>query len=161
MTPVRSTAKWVSNHGLECYLLVKKKKISITACCKLIENGDLSTIKDKVKKLPIFSEKYYESKYTKLDCIDEVLDYSNNKYQHLRQIRDIVLMEPIVNTILDNKTYKKNLSFYYAKEFFNILFATNDNLRLLYSPYIEKEKLENFHSIMNKIDNYYINIITK
>ena len=90
-----------------------------------------------------------------------MLQLNLDKYEHLRTIRDVVQMDTIVNKILDDKTYKSALSVYYGRILFSKLFKSNSGLEIEYLPLVEEEKNDFFQVVMRKIDNYYINIITK
>lgn len=161
MTLVRSIVKLITSNGLGCYLMIKKKNVSITNFTKAMENNDIDSIKEWIKKYPVTNISYYEKKYTKVNCIDEVLEYSYDKYHHLREIRDVVRMEPIADKIIDDKTYKRALSVYYSFQIFNLIFKNHANMVPSYLPFIKKEQEELFQLIMREIDSYYINIITK
>lgn len=147
--------------SLKYYVLLQKKKVSLLSFSKMIEEEDVDMITnlDTIS----FQKKYYEGHYTKLDCIDEFLEYSNNseKYYHLREIRNIVHLEDMLGKVLDDKVYQRALDFYYLRRFFQKLFEKNTNLKITYYPLIEEENRKLIEMITKRIDNYYIELITK
>ena len=161
MTSIRSMTKLIIKYGLECYSLVQKRKVSLSKFSDAFQNLDKELIKSWIIDYNQDNYSSYYKYYTKLDCIDEVLSLNLDRYEHLRSIRDVVRMETIVDKILDDKTYKKALSLYYARLLFSKIFKSRPGLEIKYLPLIERENEEFFQLVMRNIDNYYINIITK
>ena len=108
--------------SLKYYVLLQKKKVSLLNLSKMIDEEDIETITN-VESIS-FHKKYYEGHYTKFDCIDEFLEYNNNadKYYHLKEIRNIVHLEDMLDKILNDKVYQKALEFYYLRRVFQKLF---------------------------------------
>lgn len=161
MTSKKSITKFILKNGVECYSLVQKRKVSLNKLYETINILDLEQLQKWVHEYKQDNYSYYYKYYTKLNCVDEVLVLNSNKYQHLYTIRDIVKMDNIIDKILDDKTYQKGFSLYYGRILFSKLFKFKPGLELTYLPLIEIEKENYFKIVMNKIDDYYINIITK
>ena len=161
MATKRSMTKFIIKNGLTYYNMVQKKKITLSEFKKTFLNGDLETLE---KLLDLYSQNSYNTYYkyyTKLDCIDEAIKLSDNKYHHLSTIRDVVKMDTIVDKILDEKTYLKALSVYYGELLLNKIFKDKLEFSLEYEILISEEKDSFYQIVMKKIDNYYISIITK
>ena len=161
MTSKRNMTKLIMKNGLECYDFVKKKKVNWSNFCEKIQELDQKIFQEWIDEYRQDSYKSYYRFYTKLDCIDEVLENNLDKYEHLRSIRDVVKMDTIVDKILDDKIYQKAISIYYGRLLFQKIFESRPILEIEYLPLIEEEKNSFFELVMKKIDNYYINMITR
>lgn len=161
MASKRNMTKFIMKHGLECYDFVKKKEVNWTDFCESFKELDQKTFQEWVNKYKQNSYKSYYRFYTKLNCIDEVLEKNLDKYEHLRSIRGVVQMDTIVNEILDEKTYKNALSIYYGRLLLKKIFKSMPVLEIDYLPLIDEETNVFFQLVMKKIDNYYINMITR
>lgn len=161
MASKRSITKFIIKNGLTYYNMVQKKKITLSEFKKTFLASDLTKLEEWFDSYNQKSYNSYYKYYTKLDCIDEALELSENKYHHLLSIRDVVKMDTIVDRILDDKTYIKALSVYYAEQLFKKLFKSSPKIEEEYGQLISEEKLDFYQTVMKKIDNYYISIITK
>ena len=160
MTSKKNILKLLSKNAVEFYSMISRKKISINTFANLILNQN---IKELEKSISDYNDdiSLYRKKYTKLDCIDSVLELNIEKYQHLKEIRNIVRMDTIVSKIIDDKTYEKALYSYYLNKLFLKIFKVKPELEIDYSILLQEENKNISRLIMEKIDNYYISIITK
>lgn len=160
MTSKKNILKLLSKNAVEFYSMISRKKISINTFANLILNQNIEELE---KSISDYNDdiSLYRKKYTKLDCIDSVLELNIEKYQHLKEIRNIVRMDTIVSKIIDDKTYEKALYSYYLNKLFLKIFKVKPELEIDYSILLQEENKNISRLIMEKIDNYYISIITK
>ncbi len=160
MTSKKNILKLLSKNAVEFYSMISRKKISINTFANLILNQNIEKLE---KSISDYNDdiSLYRKKYTKLDCIDSVLELNIEKYQHLKEIRNIVRMDTIVSKIIDDKTYEKALYSYYLNKLFLKIFKVKPELEIDYSILLQEENKNISRLIMEKIDNYYISIITK
>lgn len=160
MTSKKNILKLLSKNAVEFYSMISRKKISINTFANLILNQNIEKLE---KSISDYNDdiSLYRKKYTKLDCIDSVLELNIEKYQHLKEIRNIVRMDMIVSKIIDDKTYEKALYSYYLNKLFLKIFKVKPELEIDYSILLQEENKNISRLIMEKIDNYYISIITK
>ena len=160
MTSKRNILKLLAKNGLAFYSMISRKNVSLNDFVDSITNQDINKLEEQLNTYQD-DYTYYRKRYTKLDCIDSVLELNIEKYQHLKEIRNIVQMDTIVNGIIDDKTYEKALSTYYLDRLFEKVFKYKPELELDYSMFLQEEDKNISHLIMEKIDNYYISMITK
>jgi len=160
MASKRSMTKFIIKNGLIYYNMVQKKKVTLSEFKNAFLSGDLPKLEIWLDSYTQNSYSSYYKKYTKLDCIDETLKLSD-KYRHLSTIREVVKMDTIVDKIIDEKTYLKALSVYYADVLLKKIFKTKSEISDEYEPLVIEEKNTFYQTVMKKIDNYYISIITK
>ena len=160
MTSKKNILKLLSKNAVEFYSMISRKKISVNTFANLILNQNIEELE---KSISDYNDdiSLYRKKYTKLDCIDSVLELNIEKYQHLKEIRNIVRMDTIVSKIIDDKTYEKALYSYYLNKLFLKIFKVKPELEIDYSILLQEENKNISRLIMEKIDNYYISIITK
>ena len=113
----------IHKNSLNIYVAIKKKRLSLTKLVEAIQDyhvDSMSLISSE------FQLGYYLRQYTKLDCIDEVISYSNDRYYHLKEIRDVVNMDLIVDQIMDSRTYDLVFQFYYTRKLWELIFGYQD-----------------------------------
>ena len=117
----------IYRNSFEFYELLISESHLIDECNSFLSTGKLGSLKDKIKSLTKNSDdkNKYEYCYTRLDILDEILEYSKDKYYHLKEIRDVVVLDHILNEVLDVKLYHQLLKLYYTKE---ILLLCNSDI---------------------------------
>lgn len=165
MSSRKTVLETINNHSLTLYSLLKSKKIKIKDLYEAVLTRDKELVLQKL--LPITSRKIdnLKKKYTKEDCLDEILFLTDNKYHHLKEIRNIVNLENLINSVITDKIYLEKLKIHYTDFILDLLvedFYDYKSLQL-FSQY--KIKLIELDSKVNKkiiqnIDQFYIQKIT-
>ena len=60
----------------------------------------------------------YEPSFTKKDCLEMALNTHQDKYQHLREIKDVALNDTLADDILKDETYQLVLNTYFMNKIF-------------------------------------------
>ena len=142
----------------EIYELLIKKTTFQRDFESFLVNGKFSFLKDEIKTLEKISLDKYACCYTRLDIIDEILEYTKDKYYHLKEIRDVVVLDSILNEVLDEKLYRQLLHLHYVKQ---ILLLIDSNISNIYlSVYYHQSREKLFKKVTKNIDDYYIAMIT-
>ncbi len=110
----------------------------------------------------------YEPSFTKKkDCLEMALNTHQDKYQHLREIKDVALNDTLADDILKDETYQLVLNTYFMNKIFGIAlqrikkdaFLRVKDLIKAYKRELVAIENENDQKICSDINNYYINSI--
>ena len=165
MASRKKTLETVNQYSIELYYLLNKRKIKPHRLYEILKNNEKEEIP--LLLIPV-REKYIEvlkDNYTKKDYLTEILYMTDNKYDHLKSIMNIVNTDEIIDDIIDKVSYEKKLKLYYTDKIIDILvehFYDLENIKLLSQlkkDILALEKKLNM-KIINSIDNHYIKRIT-
>lgn len=168
--------KEINEYGPTIYYMLKNDKISVDDITNVI-------FKDSIEKVnlvfPRFIEKItpedirlsheeFDSEFTRLSCIDRIIQKDNNKHQHLREIRDVVYLDKNLKKMIKEKTYQEAFNLYYTNMILEMIetdikndYLSKKEMLKLYNAAYEILLSESDKKISSNIDSYYITVITK
>lgn len=165
MSSRKTVLETINDHSLILYCLLKSKKIKT----KDLYDAVLTRDKELVLKqlLPVTNKKISELKkqYTKENCLDEILFLTDNRYRHLKEIRDIVNIDDVIRNVVPDKIYLDKVKIHYTDLIIDLLvedFYDYKSLKLfskLKSKIIQLDSNIN-QKIIGNIDRFYIQKIT-
>lgn len=148
--------KYVRKNSLLLYSIASAKANSRQNISLAIRQERLDILETYVEKAP---EKYQRlPKFHKIDCVDAILVYTIDKYQHLREIRNVVHFEQMAEEIIENREYNRATQLYYMEQL--LLILKLDPKEKIWE-YLNSQKEKNYQKIIHQIDNYYIKKITR
>ena len=102
----------------------------------------------------------------KKDCLEMALNTHQDKYQHLREIKDVALNDTLADDILKDETYQLVLNTYFMNKILDRITKDKKDAFLRVKDLIKAYKRElvaieneNDQKICSDINNYYINSI--
>lgn len=168
--------KEINEYGSTIYYMLETERLSLDDITNVI-------FRDSIEKVNLLFPKFIEkitpedikeaqdnlkNEFTRLSCIDRIIQRDQNKHQHLREIRNIVNLDKKINRMIKEKTYQNAFNLYYTKK---ILDKIQENSINSYISKVELLKLyqtaydllidESDKKISSNIDSYYITVITK
>ena len=165
MASRKNVLEIINDNSLVLYCLIKNKKFKINDLYEAVLTRNKELILEKI--IPVSDKKIKTLKkvYTKENCLDEILYLTDNKYKHLKDIRYIVNINTIIETVITEKIYLKKLRIHYTDLIIDLLvekFYDYESLQLFSNL---KKKIIEIDSNINKeiienIDKYYIKKIT-
>lgn len=154
MTETDKFYRYLRKNSRKLFTIAEEAKEEKEILSQMIVEKDRNSIEKLVKKKREFQVEAYNEE----DCLDEVLKYTLDKYDHLRTIRDVVHFEDLAKSLIDEKEYRLAEQLHFLKLFFDRMKLPKEKeLRTL----LEKEEKKCYHKITQSIDNYYIQKITK
>lgn len=127
----------IYQNSLLCYDLIKRKKHKREELENILVTKDYEKIACFLEDNSPFNGSKYQKAYSRLQVVDEVLDYTKDKYYHLREIRNIVRLDDFLFTVLDNKLYLQATKLFYTKQVFHLC---STEIYTSFFPYIQKKK---------------------
>ena len=149
--------KYLNQNSIEIFCLLLRKIITLSDIYDFLSTDSTKEIKELNQSLTFNLKKYYK-KFSKLNCIDLVLE-DNDKYKHLKELRELVNMDDIIDKIIGDNTYEKTIRLLYTKELLKKI-KPRDALVNDYSIILDNKYKKCLNYISKEIDNYYLNIIT-
>lgn len=158
--------EFINRYSLDIFYLINNKKMSINKLYEAI----LSNNKEVILK-EVYSQnkksKYlkFKAKYTKRDCLEEILYLTDNRYRHLKEIKDLVDVSNIIDEAVTNSIYKEKIRIHYTDFIIDLLienFYDRNDLKIFCecrNHLINLDHKQNVKIIEN-IDRYYIKKIT-
>lgn len=166
MSSKKTVLETINNYSLELYYLLKNKKIKTEYLYQAVLTRDKEAILQKLL-LPIADKKIHEllNNYTKENCLDEILLLTDNRYHHLKEIRNIVNLHDFVESILSDRIYREKVNIHYTDLIIDMLVEDFYDYRSLQLFSKMKKKIIEFDHKANKkiignIDKFYIQKIT-
>ena len=155
----------INNNSLALYCLLINNKIKTEILYEAVQTRNKELILEKI--LPISKKKTNElkDKYTKENCLDEILYLTDNKYRHLKEIRYIVNIDETVQEVVTEKIYQEKIKIHYTDLIIDLLVEDFYDYKSLKKFCELREKLIKMdsdvnHKIIDNIDKYYIKKIT-
>lgn len=165
MTSRKNILKIINDNSLELYCLLKDNKIETKLVYDAILSKSNNLLLESIVPVSDMKIKNLELDYPKENCLDEILYLTDKKYKHLRDIRYVVNMNLIVDTIISEKIYLEKLKIHYTDLIIDLLvedFYDYKSLQIfskLKQQVIELDSDINYKIIEN-INKYYIQKIT-
>ena len=165
MSSKKTVLETINEYSIELYYLVKSRKIQKKYLYQAVLSKDKEAILSKM--LPVSKRRMQslQSMYTKKDCLDEILFLTDTRYQHLKEIRNIVNLESFVELVISDKIYLEKLRIHYTDFIVDLLvedFYDYQSLKLFSK--MKKKIIQLDHNtnrkIMANIDKFYIQKIT-
>ena len=165
MSSRKTVLETINDNSLILYCLLKNKRIKTKNLYEAVLTKDKELVLKQL--LPITNKKVENLKeeYTKENCLDEILFLTDNRYRHLKEIRDIVNIDHVVEFVVSDKIYLDKLKIHYTDLIVDLLvedFYDYKSLQL-FSKYKRKIiELDNSinEKIIGNIDKFYIQKIT-
>lgn len=147
--------KYVRKNSLLLYNIAISRTASRKNIKLAIHQERLDILQTYVEKAP---EKYQRPpRFKKIDCIDTILEYTIDKYDHLREIRNVVYFEKMAEEIVANREYNRALQLFYFEK---LLLLLELDVKEKCWEYLINQKEKNYQKIIQQIDDYYIKKIT-
>ena len=106
MTSHKRILEIINRYSLNIFYLITHNKMPISKLYEAILANNKEIVlkeiysKDKKNKFLELKEKY-----TKRDCVEEILYLTDNRYRHLKEIKDLVDVSSILNDVVTDSIY--------------------------------------------------------
>jgi len=166
--------KEINEYGATIFYMLEQDKMKLSDLENILFKPSIDQVmllfpmfikKIKVSYIDQAKEKYKEE-FTKLDCIDRVIKKDNDKHIHLKEIRNIVILDEKQNELIKDSTYNKAFNLYYTYKIIEELEKNNQKAFLSIRETIKLYKVacnilidEIDKEISQNIDSYYISSI--
>ena len=165
MSSRKTVLEVINDHSLELYYLLENKKLKTKDLYEAVLTKDKELVLKKLLPITDKNKKKLENKYSKEKWLDEILFLTDNKFRHLKEIRNIVNINDVVKTVITDKIHLDKLKIYYTDLIIDLLiedFYDYESLKLLSKT---KQKIIDLNKNINKkiienIDKFYIERIT-
>ena len=154
----------IINNSLEIYDGLKTKQLDKTLLFnKIKEKEDLNKLE--LKELTTRKKNKMVSACSKNEYLDELLYISEDKYSHLKEIKELVNLDNLINYILPDNIFIEKVKLYYSYLIIDILTETFYDYKDLKILSKIKENIVNVEKklnqkILKKLDEYYVIKIT-
>ena len=166
MTSHKRILEIINRYSLNIFYLITHNKMPISKLYEAILANNkeiiLKEINSKDKKNKFLDLK---EKYTKRDCVEEILYLTDNRYRHLKEIKDLVDVSSLVNDVVTDSIYEEKVKIHYTDLIIDLLiekYYDYKDLKILSKcreHLITLDHKQNI-KIMSNIDRYYIKKIT-
>lgn len=147
--------KYIRKNSLLLYNIASSRTASRKNISLAIKQERMDIIENYVEK---GTEKYLNPpQYKKIDCVDAILEFAYDRYEHLREIRNVVYFEKMADEIIGNREYNRAVQLYYFEQLLLLVRIPPEEKCW---EYLEDQKKKNYQKITNQIDEYYIKKIT-
>lgn len=166
MTSHKRILEIINRYSLNIFYLITHNKMPIGKLYEAILSNNKEIIlkeiysRDKKNKFLELKEKY-----TKRDCVEEILYLTDNRYHHLKEIKDLVDVSDIIDNVVTNSIYEEKVKIHYTDLIIDLLVENYYDYRDLKvfskcrEHLITLDHKQNI-KIMGNIDRYYIRKIT-
>ena len=166
MTSHKRILEIINRYSLNIFYLITHNKMPIGKLYEAILSNNKEIIlkeiysRDKKNKFLELKEKY-----TKRDCVEEILYLTDNRYRHLKEIKDLVDVSDIIDNVITNSIYEEKVKIHYTDLIIDLLVENYYDYRDLKvfskcrEHLITLDHKQNI-KIMGNIDRYYIRKIT-
>ncbi len=166
MTSHKRILEIINRYSLNIFYLITHNKMPISKLYEAILSNNKEIIlkeiysRDKKNKFLELKEKY-----TKRDCVEEILYLTDNRYRHLKEIKDLVDVSDIIDNVVTNSIYEEKVKIHYTDFIIDLLVENYYDYRDLKvfskcrEHLITLDHKQNI-KIMGNIDRYYIRKIT-
>ena len=167
--------KEFNEYGATIYFLLEHKKMKLDDVTNVLFKDSIEKVK---LVFPKFIEKItvedideslekYRNEFTRLSCIDRIIEKDKERHQHLREIRDIVNLDKKLGKMIKEKTYNMAFNLHYTGLILEKIASCEKKSYLsireilkLYQAAFEILQDESDKKISSNIDSYYISMIT-
>ena len=142
---------------------INNKKLSIDLLFQMIKDNRYG--KSKIEEISHRKRLNLVKKYDKMSILDEILFLTDNRFSHLKDIRDLVKLDDLLEYMLPEKLYFDKVKVYYTNIILDLVlekYYDYESSKLLSDLKLELLEIERNVNlkIVKKIDEYYINRIT-
>lgn len=170
----KSLLRELNEYGAVLYYLLNKKILTIEEIENVLFKDNMEQVNLVFPKLIAkinpeeidLAATLYEPTLTKKDCLEMSLNKHQDKFQHLREIKDIALNDTLASDILKEETYELVFNTYFMKKILDRIakdkkdaFLRVKDLIKTYKKELSVIEQENDKKICSNINNYYINSI--
>lgn len=161
----KTVLETINDNSIELYYLISKKKLNIKLLYNAVVNKDKNAISSLKVQTTTKKINNLFNKYTKEDCFDEILFLTDNRYSHLKDIRDIVFLDDFIEDMITDKIYLEKVKIHYTDLIIDKLIENFYDYKslCLFSKMRQKLILLDHNTnkkILNNIDCFYIKKIT-
>ena len=164
----------LNEYGAVLYYIVNKKIMTIEEIENVLLKDNMEQVNLVFPKLIAkinpeeidLATALYEPSFTKKDCLEMALNTHQDKYQHLREIKDVALNDALSDDILKDETYQIVMNTYFMNQIIDRIikdkkdaFLRVKELMKAYKRELTVIEKENDQKICSDINNYYINSI--
>lgn len=165
MASRKTILEQVNKYSFKLYYLLKKNKIKTKDLYKIIKTKDKELLLSKQKLVTTRELNRVNQSYTKEDCIDEILFLTDNRFGHLKEIRDIVNIDDFISDVVTDAIYLEKINIHYTDLIIDMLvedFYDYNDIQLLSKCKLELIELDSKinHKLIGNIDRFYIKKIT-
>lgn len=166
--------KEINEYGATIYYMLENEKMKLSDIEDILFKPSIDQIMllfpKFIKKIKVSyidkAKEEYKNSFTKLDCIDRVIKKDNDKHIHLKEIRDIVILDKKQDELIKDSTYNEAFNLHYTYKIIEKLEKENKKAFLSIRETIKLYKIvcdvlidESDKEIGRNIDNYYISSI--
>lgn len=170
----KSLLRELNEYGAVLYYLLNKKIITVEEIENVLFKDNMEQVNLVFPKLIAkinpeeidLAATLYEPSLTKIDCLEMILNKHQDKFQHLREIKDIALNDALASEILKEETYELVFNTYFMRKILDRIakdkkdaFLRVKDLIKSYKKELSVIEQENDQKICSNINNYYINSI--
>jgi len=154
----------IINNSLEIYDGLKSKQLDKNDLFnKIKEKEDINKLE--LKELTTRKKNKMISICSKTEYLDELLYINEDKYSHLKDIKELVNLDNLINYILPDNIFIEKIKLYYSYLVIDILTETFYDYKDLKILSKIKENIVNVEKklnqkILKKLDEYYVIKIT-
>ena len=153
----------INECSLKIYDGIKTKKINIETIYEIIKSKKIDfeidyDITDQKTKRMLKALK-------KEDIFDEILYITEDKYKHLKEVKDLVNLDAIINYALTDEIYVEKVKLYYSDKIIDLLlenYYDYDDIKIFSKLKQDINSLDQKLNIkiMKRISEYYVKRIT-
>ena len=161
----KTVLETINDNSLVLYYLLNKKKIKIDTLYQAVLSKNKNMVLEQVTTVSNRQIDNLRKSYTKEDCFDEILFLTDNRYRHLKEIRNIVSLDDFIQNMITDKIYLEKVNIHYTDLIIDKLVeAFYDHKSLcVFSKMRQKLILLDHNTnkkILDNIDHFYIQKIT-
>ena len=121
MSSRKTTLETIYKYSLEIYTLIKTEKLKKDLVYNTLLDRDTNLLLSSIKNISKSKINELKEKYNKIDFLDEVLYTADNKYHHLKEIRNIVDISNMIESVITDDLYDKKIKACYTDQIIELL----------------------------------------
>lgn len=167
--------KEFNEYGAAIYYALEKEEIQLDDITNVL-------FKDSIEKVNLVFPKFierlsvediekskvvYQQEFSRLTCIDRIIEKDQDRHQHLREIRDIVHLEKDLGKMIKERNFQTAFNLYFTGKILDRIASCEKkghlSIREMVKLYQTAHALlqeETDKKISSNIDSYYISMIT-
>jgi len=165
MSSRKTVLEVINEYSLELYYLLINKKIKTKDLYEAVLTKDKELVLKKLLPITDKNKNKLKMKYSKEKWLDDILFLTDNKYRHLKEIRNIVNINSVIELVITDKIHLDKIKVHYTDLIIDLIiedYYDYENLKLLSKT---KQKIIDLDKNINKkiienIDKFYIQRIT-
>ena len=165
MASRKTILELVNKYSFKLYYLLVNNKLKTKDLYKIIKTKDKELLLSKQKLVTTRELNQMIQPYSKEDCIDEILFLTDNRFRHLKEIRNLVNIDDVVSSVVTDNIYLEKINIHYTDLIIDMLvedFYDYQDIQLLSNCKLELIELDSKinHKLIGNIDRFYIKKIT-